>query len=353
MSGRCSRRQYDDRRDFFAVVAVGYADDCGFDHIGMLIEDFLHLAGIDVVTTTDDQILDAVDDPQIAVDIDLAEIACAEPTVVRQCRGGRLLIAPVTLEHHVARDEHLTDDARCAHGPVGVAYLDAHPRNHGAGAAYLSAAVDVVERRHRGGLGQPVTLEQGAPEALLEGACDLPGKRRSAGDGNAQMCKPFGVRFRCLVQHRVPHGRDAAQHCQPIAGEHVDHSARCETTQQRHRCARGEGRHHHRRLTEDVEQRQSGAQPVVCGTPADLACHLSGRQEVLDGQFGAFGLPGGARGVEQGGGLVGCTVDGGLERCRGHVAGTQRRGIELPRGNTGPGCRVGDCWAERDVPDGQ
>ena len=27
---------------------------------------------------------------QIAVDIDLAEIACAEPTVVRQCRGGRL-----------------------------------------------------------------------------------------------------------------------------------------------------------------------------------------------------------------------------------------------------------------------
>lgn len=55
----------------------------------MLVEHLFDLAWIDVVSTADDEVLDAVDDAKVTVGVGLAEVSGAEPSVVGQ-DGGRV-----------------------------------------------------------------------------------------------------------------------------------------------------------------------------------------------------------------------------------------------------------------------
>ena len=73
----------DDRDDAFAEIAVRRADHRRFLHAGLLVEQHLDLLRIDVVAARDHQVLGAADDRDIAVGIDLAEIAGDEEAVGR------------------------------------------------------------------------------------------------------------------------------------------------------------------------------------------------------------------------------------------------------------------------------
>jgi hypothetical protein len=60
----------------------------------VLVEDLLDLARVDVVAAADDHLLLAVDDEEVAVVVDLAHVAGAEPAVVVEDLLGGVLACP-------------------------------------------------------------------------------------------------------------------------------------------------------------------------------------------------------------------------------------------------------------------
>src|SRR5690606_37440576 len=92
--------------DRFAVIRVRHADDGRFDDARERVERQLDFLGIDVVAAAEDQILGTSDDGEVAVRIQLTDVAGAEPAV-----GGEFLArlfghAPVTGEHVRSLDLH-------------------------------------------------------------------------------------------------------------------------------------------------------------------------------------------------------------------------------------------------------
>ena len=73
--------------------SCGIADHGGLAHRGVLVEDLLDLARVDVVAAADDELLLAVDDEEVAVLVDAADVAGAEPAVGVDRLGGRLRAA--------------------------------------------------------------------------------------------------------------------------------------------------------------------------------------------------------------------------------------------------------------------
>src|SRR2546430_1444842 len=84
----------------------------------MLLEHELHLTRIDVETARDDQLLDPAADGQAPRLVDLADVACAEPSVVGESFRSGLRVAPVagenlaTLEPDLVLLAELDFDAR-------------------------------------------------------------------------------------------------------------------------------------------------------------------------------------------------------------------------------------------------
>src|SRR6185437_4049449 len=70
-----------------AAIRVGYADDNGLRHFRVLVERLLDEARIDLIARGDDDILDAVDDEEIAVRIEITDIAGVEASARHRVRG--------------------------------------------------------------------------------------------------------------------------------------------------------------------------------------------------------------------------------------------------------------------------
>src|SRR3954447_17209715 len=68
--------------DLLAELLVRDADHRRLGHRGMLVEDLLDLARIDVVAAADDHVLLAIDDEEVAVLVDLGHVAGVEPAVL-------------------------------------------------------------------------------------------------------------------------------------------------------------------------------------------------------------------------------------------------------------------------------
>ena len=106
----------------------------------MLVERVLDLARVDAVAAAQDHVLDAVDEVQIAVGVEVADVAGAEPAVGERL-ARRLGVAPVAA-HHPGRDQlHLAGLARRHRLPVAV--RDAHGDAR-AGRADRARLVDVA-----------------------------------------------------------------------------------------------------------------------------------------------------------------------------------------------------------------
>ena len=74
----------------------------------MRVQHFLNLARVDVLAATDDHVLLAAHDVEIAILIKTAVVARSDPSVAQGVRGSRLVV-PVTLHDLLAADEHLAD----------------------------------------------------------------------------------------------------------------------------------------------------------------------------------------------------------------------------------------------------
>src|SRR3954447_10046380 len=74
--------QRDRRADLLAQLGMRHPDHGRLAHRGVLVEDLLDLARIDVVATADDHVLLAVDDEEVAVLVDLCHVAGVEPAVL-------------------------------------------------------------------------------------------------------------------------------------------------------------------------------------------------------------------------------------------------------------------------------
>ena len=88
---------YHRHRDL-APVRVGPAHHHRIPDAGILPQHRLQLGGIDVLAAGDHHVLLAVDDPEIAVLVEPADVAGAEPAVEEGLAGGGL-IRPVLIHH--------------------------------------------------------------------------------------------------------------------------------------------------------------------------------------------------------------------------------------------------------------
>ena len=81
-----------DGADLLAESLVGHADDRGLGHVGVLVERGFDLGRVDVLAAADDDVLQPVDDVEVAVGVEAAEVAGVEPAVGE--RLGRLASRP-------------------------------------------------------------------------------------------------------------------------------------------------------------------------------------------------------------------------------------------------------------------
>ena len=102
--------RFDVGGDDLAPLVRRRADDGGVDHRRMRAQDVLDLARVHVVAAADDQLLRPSDDAEVAVGVELADVAGAEPAV-----GGERLgvgVGPVEVAGEHVRAPHL-DLVRC------------------------------------------------------------------------------------------------------------------------------------------------------------------------------------------------------------------------------------------------
>src|SRR5882724_13284821 len=59
----------------FAVLGVRDADDLGVEHVGVGVEDLLDLAGVEVLPTADDHVLDPAGDAQVTLGVHDRQVA--------------------------------------------------------------------------------------------------------------------------------------------------------------------------------------------------------------------------------------------------------------------------------------
>src|SRR5215203_4118189 len=103
--------QRDECHDLFAVPFVGPSDDADERDCRVLDQRVLDVAREDVEPAADDQILPAVDDVEVAVRVDIAEVSGVQPPVAHRLRRQRR-VAPVALHHRRGAAADLADLAR-------------------------------------------------------------------------------------------------------------------------------------------------------------------------------------------------------------------------------------------------
>ena len=163
--------EHDQRADERSLVAdgAGLADER--DHLQRRLE----VGRADVLAAGgDDQLLLAVDDPEVAVVVELADVAGVQPAVVVERLGGLLRLVEVAEEDVAAPADHLA--------VLGERHLDAGHRRADRARLHL-----VGRPGHRAGaLGHAVDLRQRHADRPEPGE-QLGRDRRGAGDGEVEL----------------------------------------------------------------------------------------------------------------------------------------------------------------------
>ncbi len=174
----------------FAGISVGLADDGGETDGGMLEQDLLDRAGIDVMTATDHEILGAARDPEKAVFVETAEIAGIDPIAVNE-RALVVLLVEITAEDSGPRHDHdadLVDRAVAFHLALGVELDDA---NAGEGAGRptepsRTGRSGIGHGVHARRFGHAVDFKNRKAELVLDHLADGNGNSRTAAGRIAQ-----------------------------------------------------------------------------------------------------------------------------------------------------------------------
>ncbi len=89
---------------FSPSFLCGMPNTLACEHGGMAEQDLLHLQRRDLLAAAVDDVLDAPDDEEIAVGIEIAEVACAQPAVAIGGRVGGIVI--IIAAGHVRPAQH-------------------------------------------------------------------------------------------------------------------------------------------------------------------------------------------------------------------------------------------------------
>ena len=168
----------DEGDGLFAHHAVGTADHSCLRHARVRLEHGFDFAGRDVLATADDEVLLAVDQHDVAVVVEVADVTGPQPAVLQGGGGLGRLVQVAAHDVRTSRD-HL---AIVAHGQwraVGVDDADLEPAERLADGAGTAAVARVEGQRNRG-LRQAVALEDGDRVAALERSDGVGGHRGGA-----------------------------------------------------------------------------------------------------------------------------------------------------------------------------
>src|SRR5262249_41952439 len=82
------RTQHDDGGDVLAKSPMGDGENGGFGHIGMAQQRLLDLRGRDLLPAPVDHVLDAANNEEISVPVEVSQVAGSEPAVAKRGIGG-------------------------------------------------------------------------------------------------------------------------------------------------------------------------------------------------------------------------------------------------------------------------
>ena len=174
----------DEGDGLFAHDRVGTADHSGLGHARVRLEHRFDLAGRDVLATADDEVLLAVDQHEVAVVVEVADVTGPQPAVLQRGGGLGRLVQVTAHDVRTSRD-HLAVVPDGERPAVGVDDADLEPAEWLADRAGTTAVARVEGQRNRG-LREAVALEDGDPVAALERSDGVGGHRRGATDGEPQ-----------------------------------------------------------------------------------------------------------------------------------------------------------------------
>ena len=199
-----------DGGDALAEIRVRAADHRGFDDAGQGVDFGFDLLRIDVEAAGDDEILGAPDNVNIALRVDLADIAGDEKPVRAKLGLGLLRHTPIAAEH--VRTLDLDDaDVSVRQDPpglrVGDAQADARQRKaDGAGNASAIVGIGCIHA----GFGHTIAFENGMARLFLKFTMGFRQQRRRPGNEQAHMLRRLTRQFR--VSHKPGIERRHAHH---------------------------------------------------------------------------------------------------------------------------------------------
>src|SRR6516165_10032051 len=164
-----SRFSHHDRLHLFAPTLRWHADHGDLAHSGAASERVFDFSGIDVLPTGDNQILDAVVNIEVAIIVEIAGIAGAQPAIRYRLRG-RILLTPVLLHEIVTAHGDFTDLTSRERPAAPVHHADLHTRPGLATGAQLRALRVITRRKVSAGAGRfghSVELHEVAADGLL------------------------------------------------------------------------------------------------------------------------------------------------------------------------------------------
>ena len=165
-AGRAGREHHRN----FAQVGIGRAHHAAGRHAGQRRHHALHQRWRDVLAATDDHVLDAPGDGQIAVGVEAAHVAGAQPPVRH---AGLALRAQVAQHQAVALDADLALAASWRRAAVGLAQDHALAGQHRAHRAHAPRA-GRIHGRGAGRLRQAVGHQQRAAQESLDAPVQRP-----------------------------------------------------------------------------------------------------------------------------------------------------------------------------------
>ena len=175
--------QDDDRCNFLSELVVWHPDDRRVENIRVGVQRLLDLARVHVVAAADHELLLPVDEEEVSVSVEAAEIPGRQPAV-RGDRGGRRpRFVPVSGDDRRSAELNLPHARLVGVGDPQLGLAERRADRPG-----TSRVPDRVRRRNTGHLGEAVAFDEPAAERSLEVVGDL-------------------VRYGCAADVRDPDGR--------------------------------------------------------------------------------------------------------------------------------------------------
>ena len=197
-----------------AQALVGHRVHRRLVHVGMHQQRSLHLAAADVLSTADDQVLDAIDDEQVALVVEIGDVAGAEPPVFEHA-GIDLGPVPVADEHRRAAHQQFAALAGRQFGALLVDNLQLQHRRAAPGARRARQVLRAADAgADRVGLGHaPAGIRHRLREHRIDSPHLLGRARRAAAAHHHQRREVVSARSRNTHQvagdrRRPDEGRD-------------------------------------------------------------------------------------------------------------------------------------------------